>query len=105
LKIFGYASHALILKSIERSLIQSWSYVGWCGYIHMKAYMLFNPKINKVIFSHDVIFDERCIGSRTHNSLLLLTNLSSSKLNIPRHAWNIFLIIYVTKFMMVDGNE
>jgi hypothetical protein len=33
LRIFGYVSHALILKSIERNLTQSWSYVGWCGYI------------------------------------------------------------------------
>jgi hypothetical protein len=88
--MFGYAFHALILKSIEKSLIQSWSYVGWCGYIHMKAYMLFNPKTNKVIFSHDVIFDERCIGSRTHNLPQLPTSVSSSKLNILRHAWNIF---------------
>jgi hypothetical protein len=58
-------------------------------YIHMKAYMLFNPKTNKVILNHDVIFDERCIRSRTHNLFQLLTSVSSSKLNIPRHAWNI----------------
>jgi hypothetical protein len=56
----------------------------------MKAYMLFNPKTNKVIFNHDVIFDERCIGSRIHNLLQLLTSVFSSKLNIHKHAWNIF---------------
>jgi hypothetical protein len=36
---------------------------------HTKAYKVYNPRIEKVVFSCDVTFDEICIGPRIHKTL------------------------------------
>jgi hypothetical protein len=35
---------------------------------HTKAYKLYNPTTKKVVISHDVTFDEICIGPRIHKT-------------------------------------
>jgi hypothetical protein len=84
LKIFECTAHALILKTNKKKLNSKLELYWLVGYnTHTKAYMLLHPRTNKVILTHDVIFDETCIRPGSNNPPQLPIGVLSSKLNIP----------------------
>jgi hypothetical protein len=88
LKIFGCTTHTLILNSTKNKLDPKSKLCWLVSYdTHTKAYKLFNPRTNKVFFSHDITFDETCIGPRTHKTSK--ARISSLEPNIPRDFGNV----------------
>ena len=62
LKIFGCIAYAQISKEKRKKLDDRGEKCNFIRYSeHSKAYKLYNPIINKVIISRDVIFDEDTI--------------------------------------------
>jgi hypothetical protein len=88
LKIFGCTTHTLILNSTKNKLDPKSKLCWLVSYdTNTKAYKLFNPRTNKVFFSHDITFDETCIGPRTHKTSK--ARISSLEPNIPRDFGNV----------------
>jgi hypothetical protein len=70
LRIFGCVAHTLILNSSRKKLDPKSKLYWLVGYdTHTKAYKVYNPRTKKVVLSHDVTFDEICIGPRIHKTL------------------------------------